>query len=68
MAKIFKFVYVMIIIISLLLVAMNAQGYCLVDADCVTLVCNFDEKRKCLRSTCVCRKFRFTGFYYEQLH
>ena len=94
MAKIVKYVYVMIIIISLFLLAMNARGnpvliififlsfistqfylilvklfllsisgYCLFDADCVTPVCNFHEKRKCLQNTCVCRPFRFKGFH-----
>ncbi|AES69731.1 putative Late nodulin [Medicago truncatula] len=68
MAKIIKFVYVMIIIISFFLVATNAKDDCLVDADCVTLVCEFDERPQCVINTCRCRPLRFSGFYYEQLH
>ncbi|AES69733.1 putative Late nodulin [Medicago truncatula] len=55
MPKIVKFIYVMIIIISLFLVATNDEEDCFVDADCVNLIlCDFDEKPKCIINICQC--------------
>ncbi|CAJ2669742.1 unnamed protein product [Trifolium pratense] len=57
MAKIVKFVYVMIILLSLFLVATNSKRNipCVYDGDCPIKLCRYPLKAKCLGGICHCR-------------
>nr|ABS31392.1 nodule-specific cysteine-rich peptide 93 [Medicago truncatula] len=59
MAKIVKYVYVIIIFLSLFLVATKIEGYyykCFKDSDCVKLLCRIPLRPKCMyRHICKCK-------------
>ncbi|AES69728.1 Nodule Cysteine-Rich (NCR) secreted peptide [Medicago truncatula] len=64
MTKIVKFIYVMIIILSLFQLSKNAKEEvnCLDDADCLEVLCVFGSKAECVVNICICVPPRFGKF------